>query len=172
MTYGYGFHWPAWSSKPYLESPCGRIIWLTVENKLPYLYTDEVLSAAPAEEEDGTDADSDVEYVGDVKIKRKETGRVAVTTMNASSFNNETGIGNVPEVSMLSRRLTLDLHTREVLGEMNVDRKVRKSIKNGDNPLGGEIPGGPRDILTYFFTKQSASKDGEGPPTSHGKRAR
>mgnify|MGYP005684048237 FL=1 len=39
ITYGYGFHWPAWSSKPYLESPCGRIIWLTVENKLPYLYT-------------------------------------------------------------------------------------------------------------------------------------
>ena len=74
----------------------------------------------------------------DAKAKKKEAGRVAITTMNASNFNGETGIGNVPEVSMLSRRLTLDLHTREVLGEMNIGRKVRKSIKNGDNPLGGK----------------------------------
>ena len=110
-----------------------------------------------------------MKYVVDAKAKKTEADRVAITTMNASKFNDEIGTGNVPDITKLYRRLTLDLHTREVLGEININRKIRKSIKNGDNPLGGKIPGGPKDILTYFFTKQSASNEGEGSPTSHGK---
>ena len=97
MTYGYGFHWPAWSSKPYLESPSGRIIWLTIENKLPYLYTDDGLSAAPAEEAE-TDVESDVEYVADTDAKKTEADRVAITKMSASSFYDETGVGRIPNI--------------------------------------------------------------------------
>eukprot|EP00975_Prorocentrum_lima_P013613 2893579-Prorocentrum_lima.AAC.1 len=37
MDRGYSFHWPAWSGKPYLESPTGYQVLLTVVVKIPYL---------------------------------------------------------------------------------------------------------------------------------------
>eukprot|EP00975_Prorocentrum_lima_P019260 4054964-Prorocentrum_lima.AAC.1 len=37
MGHGYSFHWPAWSAKPYLESPTGFQVAMMVEGKIPYL---------------------------------------------------------------------------------------------------------------------------------------
>ena len=72
MSCWYGFHWPAWSSRPYLESPCGRIIWLAVENKLPYLYTDDGEYAAPAQEDAETDVESDMDGTERATVRVKE----------------------------------------------------------------------------------------------------
>eukprot|EP00975_Prorocentrum_lima_P026430 5554755-Prorocentrum_lima.AAC.1 len=37
MDHGFSFHWPAWSEKPYLESPAGFPVAMMVEGKIPYL---------------------------------------------------------------------------------------------------------------------------------------
>ena len=78
------------------------------------------------------------------------------------------GARDVP-ISAGCRRLTLDLHTREVLGETIINSKLRGMLKEGKNPLSGPIPGGPKDILTYFFTKQKSVSKQDGPATSRTK---
>ena len=39
QEYGYQFHWPAFSSKPYFVTPKGKKIELTVKDHVPYLKT-------------------------------------------------------------------------------------------------------------------------------------
>ena len=39
QEYGYQFHWPAFSSKPYFVTPKGKKIELTVQDHVPYLKT-------------------------------------------------------------------------------------------------------------------------------------
>ena len=153
MNYGYGFHWPAWSNKPYLESPSGHIIWLTVENKLLYLYTDDDDYAAPAEDVD-SDVDSEIDGAERAVVRVKEEGRVAIPALNASEFHSTFGSDGIPTVDEINRRLTLDMHTRDVLGEVLFTKKIVRNHKNGtESMLAGKLKNGPRDIITYFFPK-------------------
>ena len=116
MSYGYGFHWPAWSSRPYLESPGGRIIWLAVENKLPYLYTGEDEYAAPAQEDADTGDESDLDGTARAVVRVKEGKRIAIPALNASDFYDKFNVDDVPPIEEINRRLTLDMHTTDVLG--------------------------------------------------------
>ena len=37
MAFGYGFYWPLWSQKPYLTTPAGGRVDLTMFGRIPYL---------------------------------------------------------------------------------------------------------------------------------------
>eukprot|EP00975_Prorocentrum_lima_P052272 10950430-Prorocentrum_lima.AAC.1 len=64
--------------------------------------------------------------------------------MGAKCFISDSSAGG-PKIEDVRRRLTLDLHTREILGDMEIDGSTHKGV------LGGKIPNAPRDILTYWF---------------------
>ena len=64
MNYGYSFHWPAWSEAPYLETRDGHVIRLTVENRVPYLYMQDIEDALPAPE---TDDESEKDQAVDIQ---------------------------------------------------------------------------------------------------------
>ena len=139
MKYGYGFHWPAGSDKPYLESPKGLIIWLSVENRLPYLYVDCDDHAAPAEGVD-SDVESEIDGAERAVVRVREEGRIAVPALNASKFHSVFGVDGVPTIEEINRRLTLDMHTRDVLGEILFTKKIVKNHKNGnESMLAGEL---------------------------------
>ena len=49
VKYGYGFHWPPGSLRPYLVAPSGDHIGLTVIGDIPYLIVPKTGIASPAE---------------------------------------------------------------------------------------------------------------------------
>ncbi len=49
QEFGYGFYWTPWSDKPYLCSPSGQHIELTVDGAVPYLEVPDSGIATPAE---------------------------------------------------------------------------------------------------------------------------
>ena len=64
------------------------MIWLTLENKLPYLYTDDDDYVAPAQEDVDTDVESDMDGAERAEVRVREGGRIATPALNASMLHD------------------------------------------------------------------------------------
>ena len=51
-TMGYSFHWPAWSRRPYFETPGGEILTMRTRHHVPYISTESTAAAAPDQRSD------------------------------------------------------------------------------------------------------------------------
>ena len=101
-----------------------------------------------------SDVESEIDGAERAVVRVREEGRIAVPALNASKFHSVFGVDGVPTIEEINRRLTLDMHTRDVLGEILFTKKIVRNHKNGnESMIAGELKNGPRDIITYFFLK-------------------
>ena len=146
LDHGYGFHWPRGESVPFLETPSGKRIQLEVEGKIPYLD----VSEAVAEE---VFWDPGCPGAAGSSNDTLRLDRVAwKATKNLDVPSKEPGGG--PPVEAILRRVTLDLHSREVLERLEVSSGMSDAVFTQD------IAGSPRDILVYWYydSKAAAAK--------------
>ena len=164
MTRGYSFHWPSSSQRPYFESPDGKCIYLEVDDFIPYIVNRESSCAARLYPGDGsTVAGTQAAPAFDVpapppphwnfadihKAPNLPDGlrRWAHVGMEQTTFLGDFEAFGIPAFESLERRVTMDLHTREVIGDLSglggytLDK------------LTGPLPNAPRDIITYVHYK-------------------
>eukprot|EP00975_Prorocentrum_lima_P060703 12736201-Prorocentrum_lima.AAC.1 len=65
--------------------------------------------------------------------------------MNATHFMGDPESDGGPPLNAVLRRLTLDLNTREIIGDIEVGKNTSREV------LEGNLPGAPRDVLVYLF---------------------
>ena len=134
------FHWPAWSSQPYLVTPKGKIIYLEVDGYIPYLYLDDGdpdyadESALPAPEVDQSGGSA-----GSV-----ESPLYCVPQLGAKGFLADFTTAGGPPLQFCTRRLTLDLHKRDIIGQRDI------TPADTVETLSGDFPDGSKDIITYI----------------------
>ena len=124
---GFTFHWPSGRS-PYLVLPGGRRLALTVDGKIPYLYA------------------KHVQALGQVDVAAASVLRRWGCAMSgANSYLDDPAVVGGPPLRSVKSRITLELHTQDVIVEHDyVDGKPLQSAS--DDPV---LHG--RDTLTYFY---------------------
>ena len=137
LDHGYGFHWHRGADVPYLETPSGKKIRLTVQGKIPYLD----VSAATADDVEWVPgcpgaAGSSNDTMRFVSVAWKATRHLDAPDRSATDG---------PPLLAIKRRVTLDMHTRQVLGETEIKPDMTTEM------LTGSIPDGPRDLLVYWY---------------------
>ena len=66
-------------------------------------------------------------------------------SVSATNFYTDFPADGGPPVKAVRRRVTYDLHSRNVIGNLDNYRQFRTEV------LSGDVPNGPRDILTYVY---------------------
>eukprot|EP00975_Prorocentrum_lima_P062683 12886918-Prorocentrum_lima.AAC.1 len=61
--------------------------------------------------------------------------------MGATHFMGDPESEGGPPLNTVLRRLTLDLHTREIIGDIEVGKHISREV------LEGKLPVAPRDVL-------------------------
>ena len=74
-------------------------------------------------------------------------------SVNATNFYTDFPADGGPPVKAVRRRVTYDLHSRNVIGDLDNYQQFRTEV------LSGDVPNGPRDILTYVYYIPSAVAD-------------
>ena len=141
---GYSFHWPSYSKYPYFETHKGNIIWLEVYSYVPYIRRNsgsvqkgmpKGIPGCP-----GT-ADVDPEWL-----------QWSVPEKSARYYRNEfraRSTTNGPIKRTIRKRVTMDLHTREILEASNYNEEEALQMRSEE--VKDYETKGPRDILTYVW---------------------
>ena len=136
---GYAFHWPKWSRHPYLVSPSGKIIYLEVDGYIPYLYLDDDIDIGPYRES-ALPASAD-----DPPGAERSSPLFFYPEVGATRFLADFEAVQGPPLWACTRRLTVEMHKKHVLG----DREIQPT--DTVESLVGDFPDGARhDIITYI----------------------
>ena len=151
MDKGFAFVWPRESEYPYLEGPKGEVIYFEVHDYVPYYVLDEVSQTSnPAVSCPGPARlvqDSDVQ-----PVQQEDLESWCCVTMQARKTLHTFLPLNGPDIREVRRRVTKDLHTREILDDRTGFELV------WIEKLDKKLPSAPRDIITYVYFKRLPPK--------------
>ena len=149
QRYGYGFYWPSCSDYPYFEMPNGKRIVLEVDRHIPYFVFDEVGEAGPAR--------PCMPSMDEEPLLRWSTVSKSAHTFVIKPLD----LGG-PERQLIRRRVTLDLHTRACLQDLDL-------VEDSSNGSWSCHLGEPRDLLTYvYYVRGEAEANRPAVPNSGG----
>ena len=153
MLDGYEFHWEKLSSKPYLVTPSGRKVTLSVQGYIPYLVQKAETNAAPGEAVSDTLDDM---LPGNTPRRVKTTfhminGTVCNATRTLTRYLDVVP-GNFCEIEKVIRRVTRDARTNEIIQDVWIDEgRIWKHIEHEatqEESAESDYPDATHDIPT------------------------
>ena len=145
LDHGYGFHWPRGEPVPFLETPSGKRIQLEVEGKIPYLDVSEAIA------EEGIWAPGCPGAAG----SSNDSMRCDRVVWKATKFPEVPALSaeGGPPLPALRKRITLDLHSKEVIEELQITPDTTAES------LVADLQRSPRDLLVYWYYDPKKASD-------------